>query len=156
MLLQGGEEGLLVGTHIVAGGREGEPAPLIDFGDFKGFAGVGRPLDFAGVTDESGGVAVSCKGPGGDDFAARLADRAEGEERGGGGEAGFLLELALGGVEGIFVVVVLAFRDCPGAFIAGRPEGAAGMDEEDLKALLDLPVHQETCAALGHGWRQAT
>jgi hypothetical protein len=133
--LQSVEEGFLAAEDFLAGGGEVEPGAAVGFWDFDLAAGARGPFDETGVGDEGGGVEVAFDGPGGDLLAGGLGDDAQGEEVGevaGKGSAGFFLEFAAGGGEGLLVCEVFAFGDGPGVFFG--PEGAAGVDEEDFEA----------------------
>jgi len=146
------EESLLLFANVSAGVVDSEPLAAVDFGDLDAAFGARRPFDLAGVADQLRRVAISLKGPCGGDLAALLPDRAEIEELAAGLEAGLFLELAAGGVERMFVVVIFALGNRPCALVFLRPERAAGMDKEDFDCFVEGPEHQETCALFRH-WR---
>src|SRR5687767_7201694 len=109
-------------------------AHFVDLGKGLELAGTDRPLGaegIAGVIVPLGRLALA--GPGVDDLAAFLPDRAEFDERPRGSEANFFGELALCGEEEVFVRVGFAFGDGPMAIVLAREERAAGMREEDFR-----------------------
>src|ERR1700728_4190766 len=141
---------LLVADEVMGFG-DLEPASDVDLGDFDGLAGVWGPLDMAGVADEVSGIAITLECPRGNKLPTLLLDGSELEEPSIGGEASLFLELSLGCGEWLFVVMVFALWNRPGALVLGRPVGSSGMYEEDLEVTVRLAIHQKTCAATRHG-----
>jgi len=81
---------------------------------------------------------------GGDDLAARLLQRRKVDTRTVGRRlAQFLLELAEGDGEGVLPLPVLPLRDGPAAGVLLRPEGAAHVPDQHLRAVVASPLEQD-------------
>src|SRR5579859_13243 len=123
-----------------------KPGAAVSFGDHDLFAGARRPLDGAGVADEGGGIEVALDRPRDDQLAGGLADLAEGQEVAGCDaaerRAGLLLELALGGCQGILAWLVLALGNRPDVLL--HVIRAAGMNEEDLRPAWRAAVEKDS------------
>jgi hypothetical protein len=61
-----------------------------------------------------------------------VAELSERQEVAIDGDAGFLLKLSLGGLEGVLIFGVFAFGERPRAVVLPGPKGTAGVDEEEL------------------------
>ena len=100
-------------------------------------------------------IAIPFEGPGVDDLPALLPDAAERTERALRTDAGLLLELAARRGQLVFALRQLALGDRPHARVLLRPEGAAGMDEQDLQPAATPAEHQEPGAGARHAQRYA-
>ena len=134
----------------MAGGGEVEEFGAVDLGVGGPFAGFGGPFEADRIALAVDGVAVALEGPGVDDLAGFLADLAEGVEGGCRIEVEFFFELALGGGEEVFAFFDFSLGDGPGAEVFFGPEGAAGVDEQDLECAVVVAVHEEAGAGAGH------
>ena len=97
--------------------------------------GARRPFRLRPQAVQARRVAVALERPGVDDLAAALDDPAERQVGTARFEAGFLDELADGGLERIFARMDAALRNRPRAFVSRGPERPAGMREQDLEAV---------------------
>src|SRR5262249_35094013 len=131
---------------------EREPRRAIHLGDLERAPGARRPFDGAGGAAQALGVAVAGDRPREHDLSALLRDGLE-RDRGAlpGLEAGLLAELAHGGRERLLARLDLALRDAPRSEIATRPDGAAGMHEQDLGAFTARAMEEESGALTAHG-----
>jgi len=71
-------------------------------------------------------------------------------------DAGFLLELSLGGFEQVFARLDLALGDCPGQFVLILEIGTARMGEKHLQLAIVNAIHQKSGADTGHGQEPPT
>src|SRR5262249_21176890 len=126
----------------------GEPSRAIDFGKGSFPARAGRPFNLEGVALDCVSVDVVLDGPGFDQLTAGDLHRGEWDESSFDLEAGLLLELALSRRQRLLVGVDLALRDRPGAIVLILPEGAAGVDEEELRTVGTEAVGEDTGTAL--------
>src|SRR2546422_4385211 len=67
------------------------------------------------------------------DFAAWLLERLQRDEISGRREARFFCEFALGGVQRIFALYELTFRNRPGPIVLLRPERPTRMHQKNLE-----------------------
>src|SRR6185437_686460 len=137
-----------------AGVVDREPLAAIDLRNFNHAFGTRRPLDLAADTAQLVRIAIALKGPRLHQLAAQLANRAERKEFPVGDETGLFLKFALCGIERLFVVKELAFRNRPSALVFGLPEWTPRVGEENLDAAVTNPVHQQSRAAFWHLFRK--
>src|SRR3954453_14363692 len=116
-----------------------EPCHAVELGKDLAATTSWRPLHLELVRVGVGWVQVTLDGPGVDDLAALLDDRAEGNRRspvrlrGGRRQPGLLGELAAGHREEVSIHAVrLTLRDGPVTLVAAGEERPAGMTEEEL------------------------
>src|SRR3954468_1670427 len=120
-----------------------EPAPPVDLRILPDVARPLRPFDGEGVADRAVQVEVSSHRERGDGFAARLAQRRQGDTGTVGGRfADLLFELTAGGEPGVFSFDVFSFRDRPRAVVPLGPEWTARMPDQHLNAPADDPIQQ--------------
>ena len=129
---------------------ECEPFGAVHLGERAHLARAGRPLDGERVALDPRGIEVALECPGADQLSALLPDLAQGDRLAVGRRgAQLLLELATGGLERVFVRLVLAFGDRPGAFVAARPEGPARVYEQDLVLAARAAKQEQAGASAG-------
>ena len=152
-ILQLLEKPALTGMDLLYCSRDPEPLAAIHFRKLGRNARSRRPLDGECVAAKVGDVDLRLECPGVNHFAAALLPRCEPAKFAGEMEAGFFREFALRGGEGVFGVVVFAFRNGPRAGILVAPERTAGMHEKDFEPTGAKPVREDSGAlfSLGHG-----
>jgi hypothetical protein len=126
-----------------------EPSSPIYLRDFDLHSRARRPLHIARITSKLGGIAVSRKGPGDDNFSAFLSQRTQINEIAHRGKSGFLVEFTLSGGEWFLVRFIFPFGNRLGALVLFSPEWAARMDEKYFDFALALSIHEQTDAAFG-------
>src|SRR5262249_6854677 len=127
-----------------------EPRRPVDFREFALASGPRWPLHGKGVAVEVVGVEVAFDRPHVDELGARLAKGAQGQGLPLKPRAGFLLELAFGGGQGILARLVAALGNGPGPRILFGPEGTTRMHEQNLEPAGVAAKEQDACAALRH------
>src|SRR5262249_6094418 len=127
-----------------------EPRSPVDFREFALASGPRWPLHGKGVAVEGVGVEVAFDRPHVDELGARLAKGAQGQALPLKPRAGFLLELAFGGGQGILARLVAALGNGPGPRILFGPEGTTRMHEQNLEPAGVAAKEQDACAALRH------
>ena len=125
---------------------EGEEFRAIDFGEFLHFSGVRRPFHLKGIAANFCDIEVAFKGKGVDYFPSFLANFAERDQFTFRTGAEFFFELAAGSEFQRFPFGDFAFWDGPGTEIFLRPEGSAGMHEQDFDSF-GIPPEQEDARA---------
>src|SRR6516165_4246460 len=113
-------------------------------------AAFGRPFDFAQIRRQHPWIEIALSCPGGDDFSIRLSNLAERAETSLNVAAGFFLKLSHGGLQGIFVHIILALGDGPASKIPLRPIWTARMYEKHEQFMVFVLVH-EYSGASPHG-----
>src|SRR5215470_18025123 len=127
-----------------------EPRRPVDFREFALASGPRWPLHGKGVAVEVVGVEVAFDRPHVDELGARLAKGAQGQGLPLKPRAGFLLELAFGGGQGILARLVAALGNGPGPRILFGPEGTTRVHEQNLEPAGVAAKEQDACAALRH------
>ena len=98
-------------------------------------------------------VRLALDGPGVDDLAALLLDRRQSSEGSSWRDAGFLLELPLGGFEPVLTRYDLTLGNRPSAVILVLEKWTTGMGQKHLQLAISKSVHQESCTDSGHAGR---
>jgi hypothetical protein len=123
-----------------------KPRCTIDFWKGLHLAAFRRPFDLERVARYGADVEVAFDGERGYPLAAALADIAKGLQSPGKIATCLFLEFSSGSGGGILTLSHLTLRNRPGALILVPPEWSAGMNQQDLKSLTGLPVHQDSSA----------
>jgi hypothetical protein len=95
-----------------------------------------------GVALKRGGIAVAFERPDADDLAAFPLDGLQRNEWASWLQAGFLLELPLGGDKQVLAWVWFAFGNRPCSFLLAARERATGMSQEELDGAILDSIHQ--------------
>src|SRR5690606_11742711 len=141
----------LRGVQLLPRSRRIEPASTVHFRDRHATARPARPLDLDRVASDRTLVRITLEGPRLDLLARLLANGTEGYERSRRPDAGLLLELPDRRRERIRAWLDQPLGNRPRAKVTLRPEGPAGMRQEQLEPSRPSAEQQKSCAVRGGG-----